>query len=74
MKETYTNISVAITILIIIATSFISMNNREVNSTIITIEKGMSLNAVSEMLLDKNVVVNKNIFKLKRISFKGSNW
>ena len=65
MKETYTNISVAITILIIIATSFISMNNREVNKTIITIEKGMSLNAVSEMLLDKNVVVNKNIFKLK---------
>ena len=59
MKETYTNIYLAITIFIILSTSFISMNNREVNTTIITIEKGMSLNAVSEMLLDKNVVVNK---------------
>jgi len=67
MKETYNNISVAITILIILATSFISINNREVNTTIIIIQKGMSLNSVSEMLHDKNVVVNKNIFKLKVI-------
>ena len=67
MKETYTNISVAITILIIFATSFISINNREVDSKIITIEKGMSLNKVSELLYEKNILVNEDIFKLKVI-------
>ena len=67
MKETHTNISVAITILIIFATSFISINNREVDSTIITIEKGMSLNKVSELLHEKNILVNEDIFKLKVI-------
>jgi len=67
MKETHTNISVAITILIIFATSFISINNREVDSTIITIEKGMSLNKVSELLYEKNILVNEDIFKLKVI-------
>ena len=67
MKETNTNISVAITILIIFATSFISINNREVDSTIITIEKGMSLNKVSELLYEKNILVNEDIFKLKVI-------
>ena len=67
MKETHTNISVAITILIIFATSFISINNREVDSTIITIEKGMSLNKVSELLYKKNILVNEDIFKLKVI-------
>jgi UPF0755 protein len=67
MKETHTNISVAITILIILATSFISINNREIDSTIITIEKGMSLNKVSKLLYEKNVLVNENIFKLKVI-------
>ena len=67
MKETHTNISVAITILIIFATSFISINNREVDSTIITIEKGMSLNKVSKLLYEKNILVNEDIFKLKVI-------
>ena len=67
MKETHTNISVAITILIIFATSFISINNREIDSTIITIEKGMSLNKVSELLYEKNILVNEDIFKLKVI-------
>ena len=67
MKETNTNISVAITILIIFATSFISINNREVDSKIITIEKGMSLNKVSELLYEKNILVNEDIFKLKVI-------
>jgi UPF0755 protein len=67
MKEIHTNISVAITILIILATSFISINNREIDSTIITIEKGMSLNKVSKLLYEKNVLVNENIFKLKVI-------
>tara|TARA_B100000902_G_scaffold89249_1_gene93067 strand:+ start:40 stop:1029 length:990 start_codon:yes stop_codon:yes gene_type:complete len=67
MKETHTNISVAITILIIFATSFISINNREIDSTIITIEKGMSLNKVSELLYEKNILVSEDIFKLKVI-------
>ena len=67
MKETHTNISVAITILIIFATSFLSINNREIDSTIITIEKGMSLNKVSELLYEKNILVNEDIFKLKVI-------
>jgi len=67
MKETHTNISLAITILIIFATSFISINNREIDSTIITIEKGMSLNKVSELLYEKNILVNEDIFKLKVI-------
>ena len=67
MKETHTNIYVAITILIIVATSFICINNREVDSTIITIEKGMSLNKVSELLYEKNILVNEDIFKLKVI-------
>ena len=67
MKETHTNISVAITILIIFATSFISINNREIDSTIITIEKGMSLNKVSKLLYEKNILVSEDIFKLKVI-------
>ena len=65
MKEINTTTSIVITILIILATSVLSINNREINATIITIEKGMSLNTVSELLLDEDVVINQNIFKLK---------
>ena len=65
MKEINTTTSIVITILIIVATSVLSINNREINATIITIEKGMSLNTVSELLLDEDVVINQNIFKLK---------
>ena len=67
MKEINTTTSIVITILIIVATSMLSINNREINATIITIEKGMSLNTVSELLLDEDVVINQNIFKLKVI-------
>tara|TARA_Y200000002_G_scaffold62845_1_gene47941 strand:+ start:1567 stop:2556 length:990 start_codon:yes stop_codon:yes gene_type:complete len=67
MKEINTTTSIVITILIIVATSVLSINNREINATIITIEKGMSLNTVSDLLLDKDVVINQNIFKLKVI-------
>ena len=67
MKEINTTTSIVITILIILATSVLSINNREINATIITIEKGMSLNTVSELLLNEDVVINKNIFKLKVI-------
>ena len=68
MKEINTTLSIAITILIIFFTSILSVNNREVNSSIITIEKGMSLNSVSNLLLENEIIVNQNIFKLKVIT------
>ena len=68
MKEINTTLSIAITILIIFITSFLSVNNREVNSSVITIEKGMSLNSVSNLLLENEIIVNQNIFKLKVIT------
>ena len=68
MKEINTTLSIAITILIIFVTSFLSVNNREVNSSVITIEKGMSLNSVSHLLLENEIIVNQNIFKLKVIT------
>ena len=68
MKEINTTISIAITILIIFVTSILSVNNREVNSSVITIEKGMSLNSVSHLLLENEIIVNQNIFKLKVIT------
>ena len=68
MKEINTTISIAITILIIFVTSMLSVNNREVNSSVITIEKGMSLNSVSSLLLENEIIVNQNIFKLKVIT------
>ena len=68
MKEINTTISIAITILIIFVTSILSVYNREVNSSVITIEKGMSLNSVSSLLLENEIIVNQNIFKLKVIT------
>ena len=68
MKEINTTLSIAITILIIFVTSMLSVNNREVNSSVITIEKGMSLNSVSSLLLENEIIVNQNIFKLKVIT------
>ena len=67
MKELNTVQSLIITTLIIIATSLISINSKEVDSIIITIEKGMSLNSVSKLLLDENIIVDQNIFKIKAI-------
>ena len=68
MKEINTTLSIVITILIIFLTSILSVNNREVNSSVITIEKGMSLNSVSNLLLENEIIVNQNIFKLKVIT------
>ena len=68
MKEINTTLSIAITILIIFVTSILSVNNREVNSSVITIEKGMSLNSVSNLLFQNEIIVNQNIFKLKVIT------
>ena len=67
MKEINTINSLALTFFIIIVTILISLNNRTINSTIITIEKGMSLSAVSELLYEKNVIVNQDVFKAKAI-------
>ena len=67
MKEINTINSLALTFFIIIVTMLISLNNRTINSTIITIEKGMSLSAVSELLYEKNVIVNQDVFKAKAI-------
>ncbi len=68
MKEINTTLSITITILIIFVTSILSVNNRKVNSSVITIEKGMSLNSVSHLLLENEIIVNQNIFKLKVIT------
>ena len=68
MKEINTTLSIAITILIIFVTSMLSVNNREANSSVITIEKGMSLNSVSNLLFENDIIVNQNIFKLKVIT------
>ena len=67
MKEINTINSLALTFFIIIVTILISLNNRTINSTTITIEKGMSLSAVSELLYEKNVIVNQDVFKAKAI-------
>ena len=67
MKELNTVQSLAVTLLIIIATSILSINSREINSSVISIEKGMSLNSVSELLYDNDLIINKYIFKLKVI-------
>ena len=68
MKEINTTLSIAITILIIFITIILSVNNRVANSSVITIEKGMSLNSVSNLLLENEIIVNQNIFKLKVIT------
>ena len=67
MKEINTLQSLIIIVLIIIATSLISINSREVDPKVITIEKGMSLNSVSKLLLNENLIVNEDIFKVKAI-------
>ena len=68
MKEINTINSLALTLFIIIATILLSINNRTINSTVVTIEKGMSLNSVSRLLLENEIIVNQNIFKLKVIT------
>ena len=65
MKELNTIKSLAVTFLIIFATSLLSINNRNINSSIVTIEKGMSLNSVAKLLYDQDIISNQNIFKFK---------
>tara|TARA_S200000501_G_scaffold225163_1_gene211066 strand:- start:6701 stop:7690 length:990 start_codon:yes stop_codon:yes gene_type:complete len=67
MKEVNTTNSIVISFLIILCTAFLSINHREITTTTITINKGMSLNAVTNLLYDNNLIVNKDILKAKII-------
>ena len=65
MKVMNTTNSLVLAIFIIVITMLVSINNRTINSTIVTIEKGMSLNSVAQLLYTKNVIVSQDIFKAK---------
>ena len=65
MKEINTITSIAISFLIILSTAFLSINNREITSKKITINKGMSLNTVINLLQENNIIINKNVLKAK---------
>ena len=65
MKVMNTTNSLVLAIFIIVITMLVSINNRTINSTIVTIEKGMSLNSVAQLLHTKNVIVSQDIFKAK---------
>ena len=54
MKEINTTLSITITIFIIFVTSMLSVNNREVNSSVITIEK-LSLKHISENTIKESI-------------------
>jgi UPF0755 protein len=70
MKEVNTANSIVISFLIILCTALLSINHREITTTTITINKGMPLNAVTNLLYDNNLIVNKDILKAK-IIFRG---
>jgi UPF0755 protein len=65
MKEINTITSIAISFLIILSTAFLSINNREITPKTITINKGMSLNTVINLLQENNIIINKNVLKAK---------
>ena len=65
MKKINTITSIAISFLIILSTAFLSINNREITSKKITINKGMSLNTVINLLQENNIIINKNVLKAK---------
>lgn len=65
MKEINTITSIAISFLIILSTAFLSINNREITPKTITINKGMSLNNVINLLQENNIIINKNVLKAK---------
>ena len=65
MKVMNTTNSLVLAIFIIVITMLVSINNGTINSTIVTIEKGMSLNSVAQQLYTKNVIVSQDIFKAK---------
>jgi UPF0755 protein len=65
MKEINTINSIAISFLIILSTAFLSINNREITPKTITINKGMSLNTVINLLQENSIIINKNVLKAK---------
>ncbi len=65
MKEINTITSIAISFLIILSTAFLSINNREITPKTITINKGMSLNTVINLLQENSIIINKNVLKAK---------
>lgn len=65
MKVTNTTNSLVLATFIIVITMLYSINNRTINPTILTIEKGMSLSTVSQLLHQKNIIVSQDIFKAK---------
>jgi UPF0755 protein len=65
MKEINTITSIGISFLIILSTAFLSINNREITPKTITINKGMSLNTVINLLQENNIIINKNVLKAK---------
>jgi len=65
MKEINTITSITISFLIILSTAFLSINNREITPKTITINKGMSLNTVINLLQENNIIINKNVLKAK---------
>ena len=67
MKEVNTTTSIALSFLIIFSTAFLSINNREINQSTITISKGMTLNNVIDLLKENDLIVNKNVLKAKII-------
>ena len=70
MKEVSTiNLSV-LSFVIIFSTAFLSSNNRKIDTSTIKITKGMSLNDVTELLKENNLIVNENVLKAK-IIFRG---
>ena len=65
MKVMNTTNSLVLATFIIVITMLYSINNRTINPTILTIEKGMSLSTVSQLLHQKNIIVSQDIFKAK---------
>lgn len=65
MKIMNTTNSLVLATFIIVITMLYSINNRTINPTILTIEKGMSLSTVSQLLHQKNIIVSQDIFKAK---------
>ena len=70
MKVMNTTNSFVLATFMIVITMLYSINNRTINPTIVTIEKGMSLSTVSQLLHKKNIIVSQDIFKAKVI-FRG---
>ena len=54
-----------LSLIIILLTFFLSTNTHVISKQSFVIEKGMSLDSVSNMLLNQKIINNKNLFKVK---------